>query len=88
MAILLSLTTLAMLPIFLKSDSQTCAAPSQENREKSPQERDEDYAYCLKSKPCPHDGEQYSKLTEVEKKKAYFCRVKRHMECSTPPSEN
>lgn len=78
--------TLVMLPIFLKSDN--CTAPSYDAREKSEQEKDDDYAYCIQKTKCPHDGEKYSSLNEEQKKKAYFCRVKRHMECSTPPSEN
>jgi len=77
-----------MLPISLTNESNTCSAPSQETREKSEKEKDDDYAYCISSKPCPHDGEQFSKLTKEQKDKAYFCRVKRHIECSTPPSEN
>lgn len=50
--------------------------------------KDDEYAECIKSKPCENDGKDYSKLTEEEKHKTYHCRVKRHLECSVPKEYN
>ena len=45
---------------------------------------DKNYEDCVKASKCPHDGKNFSDLTDSEKHEAYHCRVRRHLECSIP----
>ena len=71
--------TLLILPSFLENANA---------RESEGTEPVDDYAECVKKIKCPHDGKDFSTLTEDEKHDAYHCRVKRHLECSVPKKDN
>lgn len=49
---------------------------------------DADYEYCVLSFPCKYENTKLEDIPKEERKSVLECRIKRHLECSTPPKEN